>query len=91
MRAIVNRSYQLSESRRVSVETLNKNTSTPRVVKKVEAMFQLMPDTVPLFDHFTPAAWLIRNPDVLTGESTPVEQTLNVAENVFKTFNRLLD
>lgn len=88
---IVNRSYDLPESHRVSVEKLSQDTSTSRVVKKVEAIFQLMPDTIPMFDHFTPAAWLIRNPDVLAGDSKPLEHTLNVAESVFKTFNDLLD
>ena len=88
---IVNRSYALPETHQITVEKLDQDTSTPRVVKKVEAMFQLMPDTFPLFDHFTPAAWLIRNPDVLAAESQPIEDTLAVAEYVFETFNGLLD
>ena len=88
---IVNRSYRLPEPHRVTVENLDKDTSTPRVVKKVEEMFRLMPEPIPIFDHFTPAAWLIRNPDTLAGDSEPIERTLSVAEQVFKTFNRLLD
>ena len=88
---IVNRSYRLPEPHRVTVEKLDQDPSTPRVVKKVEAMFQLMPDTIPMFDHFTPAAWLIRNPDVLAEESKPIEDTLAVAEHVFEKFNGLLD
>ena len=88
---IVNRSYGLPEPHRVTVEKLDQDPSTPRVVKKVEAMFQLMPDTIPMFDHFTPAAWLIRNPDVLAEESKPIEDTLAVAEHVFEKFNGLLD
>ena len=88
---IVNRSYELPERHRVTVENLDKDTSTPRVVKKVEAMFQLMPLTIPMFDHFTPAAWLIRNLDALAAESKPIEETLSVAETVFETFNCLLD
>ena len=88
---IVNRSYALPEPHQVTVEKLDQYPSTPRVVKKVEAMFQLMPETIPIFDHFTPAAWLIRNPDVLTAESKPIEDTLAVAEHVFEKFNGLLD
>ena len=88
---IVNRSSGLPEPHRVTVESLDKDTSTPRVVKKVEEMFRLMPEPIPIFDHFTPAAWLIRNPDTLAGDSEPIERTLSVAEQVFKTFNRLLD
>ena len=88
---IVNRSYALPESHRVTVEKLDQDTSTTRAVKKVEAMFNVMPETIPVYDHYTPAAWLIRNPDMLTGESKGLEQTLSVAERVFETFNGLLD
>ena len=88
---IVNLSYELPERYRIASEKLKKDVSTPRVVKKVEAMFNVMPQTIPIFDHFTPAAWLIRNPDILTGESGLIEETLSVAEQVFETFNRLLD
>ena len=89
--AMVNRSYGLSETDRITVERLDQDASTPRVVKKVEAVFRLMPEKIPMFDHFTPAAWLIRNPDFLTARSKPIEDTLIVAERVFETFNSLLD
>ena len=88
---IVNRSYALPESHRVTVEKLCQETSTTRLVKKVEAMFKLMPNSIPMFDHYTPAAWLIRNPDLLDGESEAIEQTLSVAERMFQTYNGLLD
>ena len=88
---IVNRSYELPESDRVTVEKLDQDTSTTRLVKKVEAMFNIMPETIPVYDHFTPAAWLIRNADMLMGESEAIERTLSVAERVIETFNGLLD
>lgn len=88
---IVNRSYELPESHRVTAEKLDQDTSTPRVVKKVETVFQLMPPSIPMFDHFTPSAWLIRNPNALAGEREHIKKTLAVAEQVFRTFNRLLD
>ena len=82
---IVNRgSYALPESHRVTVEKLDQDTSTTRAVKKVEAMFILMPDTIPMYDHYSPAAWLIRNPVRLTGESESIERTLSVVERVFE-------
>ena len=86
---IVNSSYELPEDHRVTVDKLNEDTTTPRVVKKVEAMFKLMPETIPMFDHYTPADWLIRNPDVLSEESEQIERTFLVAERVFETFNAL--
>ena len=87
---IVNRAYELPESHRVTVKKLERDTSTPRVVKKVETMFKLMPEPTPMFDHYTPAAWLIRNPDFLLHESEVLERTLSVAEKAFETYNRLL-
>ena len=87
---IVNRSYELPEQHQVTIDELNADTTTPRVVKKVEAVFDLMPVAIPTFDHYTPADWLIRNPDVLSEESEQIERSLAVAESVFNTFNGLL-
>ena len=87
---IVNSSYELPKGHRVTVDKLNEDTSTPRVVKKVAAMFKLMPQEIPMFDHYTPADWLIRNPGALNGESEQTERTLLAAERVFETFNGLL-
>ena len=88
---IVNRSYALPESHRVTTENLDQDTSTTRLVKKVEAMFNIMPGSIPIYDHYTPAAWLIRNPDMLTGESEAIRRTLSVAEQIFETVNSLLE
>ena len=88
---IVNRSYALPESHRVTTETLDQDTSTTRLVKKVEAMFNIMPESIPVYDHYTPAAWLIRNPDMLTGESEAIRRTLSVAERIFEAVNSLLE
>ena len=42
---IVNRSYELEATHRVTAEKLAQATSTPRIVKKVEAIFNVMPPT----------------------------------------------
>ena len=70
---------------------MNQDMSTPRIVRKVEAAFRVMPETVPMFDHYTPADWLIRNSDVLSAKTDEVERTLSSAEQVLKTFNKLLE
>ena len=44
-----------------------------------------------MYNHYTPAAWLIRNPDAFAGDSDAIERTLSVAERVFETYNALLD
>ena len=88
---IVNGAYELPEPHRVTVENLEQDASTKRAVKKVEAMFNVMPQTIPVYDHYTPAAWLIRNPDTLMGDAEAIERSLSVAERVFEVFNGLLD
>ncbi|WP_428103046.1 AAA family ATPase [Candidatus Rariloculus sp.] len=88
---IVNSSYALPESHRVTIEKLDEHTSTTRLVKKVEAIFNIMPETIPVFNHYTPAAWLIRNSDTFAGESEAIDRTLSAAERIFETFNRLLN
>ena len=88
---IVNRGYALEDPYRITAEGVNQNTSTPRIVKKVEAAFRIMPDAIPMFDHYTPADWLIRNSDVLSTKTDEVERTLSIAERVFETFNGLLE
>ena len=88
---IVNRSYALPEEHRVTTQKLDQDTSTTRLVKKVEAMFNVMPESIPVFDHYAPAGWLIRNPGMLTGESQAIRRTLSVAEQSVVTFNSLLE
>ena len=66
------------------------DASTERLVKQAEAAFRVMPDTIPMFDHFRPAAWLIRNTKLLEKKSAPIGKTLDRAEKIFKTYNDLL-
>ena len=90
--AIVNGCYQLEEQHELTVEALEaQSNSTTRIVKKVEAAFRLMPESIPMFNHFAPAAWLIRNPQVLSeAKSEQIEKTLDQAEKTFETYNKLL-
>lgn len=88
---IVNRSYELPEAHRVTVEKLKQDSSTTRVVKKVEALFRAMPDTIRMYDHYTPAAWLVRNPELLASKTEVINRTLGRAEKIVETFNYLLE
>jgi hypothetical protein len=65
-------------------------SGTTRLVKQSEAAFNLLPQSIALFDHFTPASWLIVHPDVLDGGDAEVIETLERAEAVFDALNRLL-
>jgi hypothetical protein len=63
---------------------------TERLVKQAEAAFSVMPADIPAFDHYTPAEWLVRNPKFLDGKSAAINKTLDRAERILGTYNRLL-
>jgi len=89
--AILNSCYALDAPIELTAEKLKAaDTSTERLLKQAEAAFRVMPEPTPMLDHFTPAAWLIRNPKVLDGKSAAIGRTLDRAEKVFATFNQLL-
>jgi predicted ATPase len=88
---IVNAAYSLSGDERLTPEKLATSIpTTTRNLKNAESLFKLMPATIPEFDHFAPADWLIRNPQILDGTDASIESALAVAERMFETFNRLL-
>ena len=89
--AILNDCYELKDPNKLTVEKLKAaDASTERLVKQAEAAFRVMPETIPIFDHFRPAAWLIRNPMLLEKKSAPIGRTLDRAEKIFETYNALL-
>lgn len=88
---ILNSCYELGDSEKLTVQKLKAaDSKTERLVKQAEAAFRIMPESVPMFDHFTPAMWLLRNPKHLDGKSAPVQRTLDRAEKIFQTYNDLL-
>ncbi len=86
---IVNRCYNLPEDYCITIEKLNNESSSIRMVKKVESLFNVMPSSISEFNHYDPAMWLIQNGDILKNDSEEVRQTLDTAERIFKTFNKL--
>lgn len=89
--ALVNTCYELSGKNKLTPKSLEEaDASTVRLVKKAEAAFKLLPQTIPMYDHFTPSAWLIRNHSALDGAKKEIESTLGKAETLFKTLNALL-
>ncbi len=65
-------------------------TPAPRILKRVEDVFKVMPPGSPEFDHFSPAAWLIRNQDALAGNEPSTAAMLDRFERLFKDLNALL-
>lgn len=87
---LLTESYHLSGAHVIDAERLEKADPTPRQVKKAEAVFRIFPVNVPEFNHFTPSAWLIRNPQFLDGDAPDIVETLQRAETCFAAFNKLL-
>ncbi len=88
---VLNGTYDLPKKDSLTEKKLeDADKSTLRLVKKAEAYFKLLPDNIPMLDHFAPAAWLVRNPAALNATSPEVEDTLTRAEMVFKVFNDML-
>jgi len=64
--------------------------NTERLVKKAEAAFKVMPAGSPDFDHYAPAAWLLRNPGFVEADTPAAAQTLGVFEAAVVALNRCL-
>ena len=87
---IVNAAYKLAGDNELDPEKLGAaDESTERLVKRVEAYFRVLPQSVPEFNHFTPAAWLLSNPSALSGDVQEVASTLARAETLFNALNAL--
>jgi predicted ATP-dependent endonuclease of OLD family len=87
---ILNGAYKPPAANLVTTASLAAADPAPRIVKKAEALFRLMPPSVAEFDHFAPARWLLENSSVLDSNTPAVNGTLDRFETVFKAFNALL-
>lgn len=87
---ILNGAYKPPAAFVVSRDVLMGAAPTPRIVKKAEALFNLMPPEVANFDHFGPARWLLEHPSILDDDSPAIAATLDRAEILFNTFNQML-
>lgn len=88
--SIVNGAYELKGRQAVGPGKLTEDGALTRQVKQMEALFNLMDSAVPEFDHFTPAAWLIRNQEILEKDEAIVNDSLDRFEKAFKEINSLL-
>jgi predicted ATP-dependent endonuclease of OLD family len=88
---MLNGAYKPPADKVVTAANLAAAATTPRIVKKAEALFKLMPASVNEFDHFGAARWLLENPALLDADTPAIAATLDRAEAVFKAFNELLN
>ena len=88
---MLNGAYNPPAAHLVTVDKLTQvDSGTPRLVKKAETLFKLMPAEVPEFDHFGAAQWILRNPAILETDSEAVTLTIARAEKIAQTLNKLL-
>lgn len=87
---MLNGAYRPPTANLVTTTNLMAANPTPRIVKKAETLFKLMPASVVEFDHFCASRWLLENPSVLDVDTPAVNATLDRFETVFKAFNALL-
>lgn len=82
---LVNKTYALKDEHELTVEKLEAaDTNTGRLVKKAEAYFRVLPQEVSEFSHFDPSLYLLQHPQMLTGKSKPVQETLARFESAFE-------
>lgn len=87
---MLNGAYKPPSANIVTTANLMAVNPTPRIVKKAEALFKLMPGSVAEFNHFGASRWLLENPSMLDGNTPAINATLDRFEAVFKAFNALV-
>lgn len=87
---MLNGAYKPPAANLVTTASLAAASSNPRIVKKTEALFGIMPPSVREYDHFGASRWLLENPSMLDRDTPVVNATLDRFEAVFRTFNQLL-
>ena len=88
---ILNSTYNLSGKNTVTEKKLNEAlTTTVRIVKKAEAYFNLLPESVPELDHFQPSRWLIENIAYLKQDKESIKSSVNMFESIFNKFNTFI-
>jgi predicted ATP-dependent endonuclease of OLD family len=85
---LVNRAYSLGTGNKL--KTTKAKDAPERVVKEVESHFKTLPSSVPEFDHYTPAEYLVLNRGNLTGVPG-LDAALDVFEALFVQLNAFLD
>lgn len=73
-----------------SLENVLGVEANTRVVKDVDDHFKVKPDFGDVFNHFTPAQWLLLNPTWITANKDDLADALNRFEVLFKKVNSLL-
>lgn len=88
---LLNQSYGLTGEDTLTAEKLlSADDKTSRLVKKAEAYFRLLPESIAMFDHYRPAEWLIEHPDFLDVVGNSRATTLGRMEKLAEAINQLI-
>ncbi len=85
--SIIHKFYKLTKKN--ELPSKRPETAPIRVLKEVEEHFRTLPASVPEFDHYSPARFLMETPAVV-GELTGLDNALDRFERLFKSINVLL-
>jgi energy-coupling factor transporter ATP-binding protein EcfA2 len=86
---LLNQAYKLTgKNKLTSKKLIDADPSTERLVKKAEAYFRTLPDTIPMFGHYDPAYYLMTHPDLFEGEKSGLPETLDRFEEAFQRIAR---
>ncbi len=88
---LVNASMELEDENKVTPSKSEAAIKSPRLVKQIEALCNVLPAECPSFGHYVPAEWLLRNPSILDEDNESVNKSLDQFEKVFKELNSFID
>ena len=86
---IIQRCYNLIKKHELPAK--KPDNETVRVVKEVEKHFNVLPPSIPEFDHYTPARFLIEKSNEFINDLPELDFALDRFESLFKDLNKLLD
>lgn len=87
---LVNQGMSLTGTNIASADTVELASPSPRIVKKMESYCATLPIGVTDFNHYVPAEWLLRNPQVLDANEPLINVALDRFEKAFLALNSFL-
>lgn len=89
---LVNRAYNLGAENQVTREGLQRHAeSSQRLVVQIESYFCTLPEPIPIFNHYVPAYWITRHPEILESDNEHILEALCRFESLAQTYDKLLD
>ncbi|WP_040544343.1 AAA family ATPase [Salipiger bermudensis] len=88
---LVNATYELTGKSKLTIQKLiEADEKTVRKVKKAEAYFRVLPETVPVFSHYDPAYHLLTHPELLDENRKSVQKSLEAFQSAIERINEYI-